>query len=122
MIFKALLLQSWYKLSDSALEKQLARDLLFRRFIALDTSEPVPDHSTIWRFRQKLYKLLLMDKLLQEINSQLIDQGLILNLEVSDCLYKQTQHKLTLGGHGGSEQAYFRAGGLIFWATAPPRG
>jgi transposase len=34
MMFKALLLQSWYKLSDSALEKQLARDLLFRRFIA----------------------------------------------------------------------------------------
>ena len=31
MMFKALLLQSWYVLSDSALEKQLARDLLFRR-------------------------------------------------------------------------------------------
>ncbi|MDP0588324.1 MAG: IS5 family transposase [Candidatus Endonucleobacter bathymodioli] len=76
MMFKALLLQSWYKLSDSALEKQLARDLLFRRFIALDISESVPDHSTFWRFRQKLDKLLLMDKLLQEINSQLIDKGL----------------------------------------------
>ncbi|MDP0588042.1 MAG: transposase [Candidatus Endonucleobacter bathymodioli] len=36
----------------------------------------MPDHSTFWRFRQKLDKLLLMDKLLQEINSQLIDQGL----------------------------------------------
>ncbi|MDP0588080.1 MAG: IS5 family transposase [Candidatus Endonucleobacter bathymodioli] len=78
MMFKALLIQSWYKLSDSALEKQLARDFLFRRFIALDISEPepVPDHSTFWRFRQKLDILLLMDKLLQEINSQLIDQGL----------------------------------------------
>ena len=31
MMFKALLLQSWYALSDPALEKQLARDLLFRR-------------------------------------------------------------------------------------------
>jgi len=29
MVFKALLLQSWYGLSDPALEKQLARDLLF---------------------------------------------------------------------------------------------
>jgi IS5 family transposase len=29
MMFKALLLQSWYALSDPALEKQLARDLLF---------------------------------------------------------------------------------------------
>ena len=76
MMFKAMLLQSWYKLSDPALEKQLARDLLFRRFFALDISESVPDHSTFWRFRQKLEKLALMEKLLQEINAQLVEQGL----------------------------------------------
>ncbi|MBQ0721754.1 MAG: IS5 family transposase, partial [Gammaproteobacteria bacterium] len=76
MMFKALLLQSWYKLSDPALEKQLARDLLFRRFTGLDISESVPDHSTFWRFRQTLEKLCLMDGLLSEINRQLSDQGL----------------------------------------------
>jgi IS5 family transposase len=76
MMFKALLLQSWYKLSDPALEKQLARDLLFRRFTGLDISEPVPDHSTIWRFRQTLEKLCLMDELLSEINAQLSEQEL----------------------------------------------
>jgi transposase, IS5 family len=78
MMFKALLLQSWYKLSDPALEKQLARDLLFRRFVALDISESVPDHSTFWRFRQKLEKLSLMDNLLNEINEQLTGQGLLI--------------------------------------------
>ena len=76
LMFKALLLQSWYKLSDPALEKQLARDLLFRRFTGLDISESVPDHSTFWRFRQTLEKLSLMDGLLSEINRQLSDQGL----------------------------------------------
>lgn len=76
MMFKALLLQSWYNLSDPALEKQLARDLLFRRFVALDIAESVPDHSTFWRFRQTLERLSLMDNLLNEINDQLIDQGL----------------------------------------------
>jgi len=76
MMFKSLLLQSWYTLSDPALEKQLARDLLFRRFVGLDISEPVPDHSTFWRFRQKLEKLSLMDGLLNEINAQLAGQGL----------------------------------------------
>ncbi len=76
MMFKALLLQSWYKLSDPALEKQLARDLLFRRFTGLDISESVPDHSTFWRFRQKLETLFLMDVLLNEINAQLSEQGL----------------------------------------------
>ena len=38
-MFKALLLQSWYHLSDPQLEKQLARDLLFRRFVELDLFE-----------------------------------------------------------------------------------
>jgi len=76
LMFKALLLQSWYKLSDPALEKPLARDLLFRRFTGLDISEAVPDHSTFWRFRQTLEKLNLMEGLLNEINHQLSDQGL----------------------------------------------
>lgn len=75
MMFKALLLQSWYKLSDPQLEKQLARDLLFRRFIGLDISMNVPDHSTLWRFRQKLTGGL-WEVLLQEINRQLSERQL----------------------------------------------
>jgi IS5 family transposase len=50
MMFKILILQAWYALSDEALEKQIARDLMFRRFMDLSLSEAVPDHSTIWRF------------------------------------------------------------------------
>ena len=76
LMFKALLLQSWYALSDPALEKQLARDLLFRRFIGLSISESVPDHSTLWRFRQLLEKQHLMTTLLNGINDQLAEQGL----------------------------------------------
>ena len=56
MMFKALLLQSGYVLSDPALEKKLARDLLFHRFLGLNISESVPDHSNLWRFRQLLKK------------------------------------------------------------------
>ena len=76
IMFKALLLQSWYDLSDPQLEKQLARDLLFRRFTNLDISESVPDHSSFWRFRQRLEQEALMEKLLIEINQQLSEQGL----------------------------------------------
>ncbi|WP_369177750.1 transposase [Candidatus Thiodubiliella endoseptemdiera] len=54
MMFKILTLQAWYDLSDEALEKQIARDLMFRRFIDLSLSENVADHSSIWRFRQLL--------------------------------------------------------------------
>ena len=35
MMFKALLLQAWHNLSDPALEKALARDLLFRGFVGV---------------------------------------------------------------------------------------
>jgi len=75
MMFKTLLLQSWYKLSDPQLEKQLARDLLFRRFVGLGLDQSVPDHSTLWRFRQKLADDG-WDMLLQEINDQLSSQQL----------------------------------------------
>ena len=66
LMFKALLLQSWYHLSDTQLEKQLARDLQFRRFVELDLSESVPDHSTFWRFRQTLERADLLTILLVE--------------------------------------------------------
>ena len=72
---KALLLQSWYGLSDPGLEKQLARDLMFRRFINLGSSESLPDHSTIWRFRNTLTKQGLLDTLLAEVNQQLSAKG-----------------------------------------------
>ena len=75
-MFKALLLQSWYNLSDPKLERLLVRDLLFRRFVGLSLAGSVPDHSSIWRFRQLLEKQGLMASLLAEINRQLSIQGL----------------------------------------------
>jgi IS5 family transposase len=77
MMFKALLLQAWYNLSDPALEKQLARDLLFRRFVGLSLSESVPDHSTLWRFRNLLQKKGLLETMLARINAQLARGSMI---------------------------------------------
>jgi IS5 family transposase len=83
-MFKALLLQSWYNLSDARLGKLLVRDLLFRRFVGLSLADSVPDHSTIFRFRQLLKKEDLMDSLLAETNRQLSIQGIyILAGEIS---------------------------------------
>lgn len=77
MMFKVMLLQAWYNLSDPAMEKQWARDLLFRRFVGLNLSESVPDHSTIWRFRNLLQKEGLLDSMLERINTQLARASLI---------------------------------------------
>jgi len=77
VLFKALLLQAWYDLSDEALEKQLARDLMFRKFINLSITEPVPDHSTLWRFRNLLHKKKLLTPMLDEINNHLARKSII---------------------------------------------
>jgi IS5 family transposase len=69
-MFKALLRQSWYSLSDPKLESLLVRALLCRHFVSLSLADSVPDHSSNWRFRQVLEKQGLMDSLLAEINRQ----------------------------------------------------
>lgn len=78
MMFKTLLLQVWYGLSDPQLEKQLARDLLFRRFVGLSLSQLVPDHSTLWRFRNNPEVQALQEHFLTVVNQQLSEKGLII--------------------------------------------
>ena len=56
MMFRVLLIQTWYNLGDPETENALVRDILFRKFVGLDISDSVPDHSTIWKFREKLQK------------------------------------------------------------------
>ena len=78
LMFKAMLLQSWYNLSDPKLEEQLARDLLFRRFVGLSLADSVPDHSTLWRFRNNPNVENLQGALLKEINDQLAEKSLFI--------------------------------------------
>ena len=78
IMFKALLLQVWYNLSDPALEKQLARDLLFRRFVGLPLDQPIPDHSSLWRFRNLLSERGRFERLLNQLNTQLAEAGLLI--------------------------------------------
>ena len=109
LMFKAMLLQSWYKLSDPQLEKQLARDLLFRRFVGLDITDAVPDHSTLWRFRQKL-EGDLWRSLLQEINDQLhrqqlyIKHGEITIIDASVIKAKQNRPHIGVDGNDTRDQ------------------
>jgi transposase, IS5 family len=76
-MFKCLLLQQWYALSDPQLEEALADRLSFRRFVGLPLDEEVPDYSTISRFRAQLAQLRLGDRLFGELNRQLEGRGLL---------------------------------------------
>lgn len=77
-MFKALLLQQWYGLSDPGLEEALSDRLSFRRFCRFALDEATPDETTICRFRQALIAAGLHDRLLGELNRQLEQRGLLL--------------------------------------------
>ncbi|GAB7078438.1 IS5 family transposase [Megalodesulfovibrio paquesii] len=76
-MFKILLLQRWYNLSDPATEQALYDRLSFIRFVGLSFEGDVPDETTICRFRNGLIKLNILDKLLDRLNEQLEAKGLL---------------------------------------------
>jgi IS5 family transposase len=78
VLFKALLLQSLYGLSDRELEEALADRLSFRRFVGLGLEEGVPDHTVVNRFRNLLIGEGLLDRLFTELDRQLEKAGMML--------------------------------------------
>ena len=78
LLFKCLLLQAWYNLSDYALEEALDDRLSFRRFVGLSVSETAPDHSVFSRFRDQLIQHAIHEQLFNELDHQLESRGLII--------------------------------------------
>lgn len=78
VLFKALLLQSLYGLSDRELEEALCDRLSFRRFVGLSLEESVPDHTVLSRFRNLLIEAGLLEKLFCELDRQLEKAGVML--------------------------------------------
>jgi IS5 family transposase len=54
MLFKAMIIQSLYNLSDDQLEYQILDRASFKRFLGLKKSDKVPDSKTFWLFREQL--------------------------------------------------------------------
>jgi IS5 family transposase len=77
MMFKILLIQKFYDLSDVKMEEALNVNLLFMRFTGLSLEDIAPDETRICRFRNSLINHKLYDKLFNSINRQLEDKGLI---------------------------------------------
>src|SRR5215207_7391048 len=78
VLFRALLLQSLYGLSDRELEEALGDRLSFRRFVALGLEETIPDHTVLNRFRNLLIAEGLIEKLFAELDRQLEKAGVML--------------------------------------------
>jgi len=75
---KSLFLQFLYNLSDPGLEDALTDRLSFQRFVGLGFEEEAPDFTTIWRFRERLVKMKLFDRLFEIIGDDLESRGVVL--------------------------------------------
>jgi IS5 family transposase len=78
VLFRALLLQSLYGLSDRELEEALGDRLSFKRFVGLSLEDATPDHTVLNRFRNQLVQQGLLEKLFGELDRQLENAGVIL--------------------------------------------
>jgi IS5 family transposase len=79
VLFKSLLVQSLYNLSDDQLEYQIVDRVSFKRFLGLKKSDKVPDSKTFWFFREQLIKKDVIMGLFKTFNQTLDAAGVFAN-------------------------------------------
>ncbi len=79
MMFKILILQRYYNVSDDAIEYAILDRLSFMRFLGLGINDPVPDAKTIWLFRDKLTSGDMIEKLFSYLDKLLDKYGIIVH-------------------------------------------
>ena len=77
LMFKVLVLQQLYNLSDDQTEFQIRDRYSFCRFLGLNPEDRVPDAKTIWRFREKLRLAGAFEELFDELSVQIESRGYV---------------------------------------------
>ena len=75
LMFKVVILQSLYNLSDEGIEYQILDRLSFMRFLGLRLGSRVPDAKTIWLFREQLTEAGLAGELFRKFEGFLGESG-----------------------------------------------
>src|SRR6266699_3464609 len=69
-------LQQWFNLSDPGVEEALYDSVVMRQFVGIDLGcEPVPDETTVCKFRHLLEEHQLGEQILGQVNLHLQAQG-----------------------------------------------
>jgi len=77
MMFKILILQRIYNISDDQTEYQINDRLSFQRFIGIQLYDTVPDAKTIWHFREELKEAKILDTIFYRFTEKLEMEGVI---------------------------------------------
>ena len=75
LIFKIMVLQALYNLSDDQMEYQLRDRLSFMRFVGLGLEDTVPDAKTLWLYREALAKAGAVEGLFDLFDGHLKAKG-----------------------------------------------
>lgn len=75
LMFKVLILQSLYNLSDDQTEFQVRDRLSFMRFLGLSLGDAVPDAKTVWLFREQLTEAEVAKSLFDRFDVFLRENG-----------------------------------------------
>ena len=77
MMFKILILQRLFNLSDDQAEYQITDRISFLRFIGLSLGDRVPDAKTIWLFRDTLTQKEAIRDIFDKFTNMLAEKGII---------------------------------------------
>ena len=77
VIFKALVVQALYNLSDEQTEYQIRDRLSFMRFLGLGLENEVPDATTLWLYREALAQAGAVEALFSAFDGHLRAQGFL---------------------------------------------
>jgi len=119
LMFRILVLQALYTLSDEQTEYQLRDRLSFMRFVGLALHEAVPDAKTIWLFREQLTRAGALTRLFERFDAMLRERGyLAMGGQIVDATVIEARRpRLTK-----EEKAMLRAGGTPEdWSKARTR-
>ena len=102
-MFKLLLLEQYYDLSDVRVVEELHDRLSFQRFTGIDIYEHDVNSSSLVRFRERLIKRDRMEKVFKLFNDQLEEKGLVIKKGslIDSTLVKGHHRPGKTGGDGG---------------------
>jgi len=79
LMFKIMILQRYYNLSDEQVEYQINDRMSFMRFLDLTIADDIPDSRTVWLFRERLTDVGLVEELFDLFLKELEALNLIVN-------------------------------------------
>ena len=79
LMFKILILQRYYNLSDNQVAYQINDRLSFMRFLDLSIAEDIPDSRTVWHFREAITDLGQEEELFSLFLEELKKFGIVVN-------------------------------------------